>query len=80
MMISAQLSVYPLRQDSLAAGIRSVTDSLVGAGLSPQMGPMSTLVAGEAEVVFAALRDGFTRAAEQGHLVMAVTISNACPV
>jgi hypothetical protein len=41
---------------------------------------MSTVVVGEADAVFTALRDGFTRAAEQGHLVMTVTLSNACPV
>lgn len=80
MIVSAQLSVYPLRQESLAPGIRMVTDALVRAGLSPQVGSMSTVVVGEADIVFAALRDGFTSAADQGHLVMTVTVSNACPV
>jgi uncharacterized protein YqgV (UPF0045/DUF77 family) len=80
MMVSAQLSVYPLRQASLSGGIRLVTDALDRAGLSPQPGPMSTLVVGEADVVFGALRDGFARAAGQGRLVMTVTVSNACPV
>ncbi|MBN1613250.1 MAG: thiamine-binding protein [Deltaproteobacteria bacterium] len=80
MIVSAQLSVYPLRQESLTPGIRIVNDALVDAGLSPEVGPMSTVTVGEADLVFAALRDGFTRAATQGHLVMTVTISNACPV
>jgi hypothetical protein len=41
---------------------------------------MSTTVTGDAAVVFAALRDGFLEAGGVGHLVMTVTISNACPV
>jgi len=80
MIVSAQCSVYPLRQERLAEGIRIVTGALVAAGLSPQAGPMSTLVVGEAATVFDALRDGFSAAARQGHLVMTVTVSNACPV
>lgn len=80
MIVSAQVSVYPLRQESLAPGIRVVTDALERAGLSVQPGPMSTLVVGEAAAVFDALRDGFAAAASQGHLVMTATVSNACPV
>jgi hypothetical protein len=41
---------------------------------------MSTVVAGEAEVVFAALQEAFVHAAAMGHMVMTVTLSNACPV
>jgi hypothetical protein len=41
---------------------------------------MSTLVTGEAESVFAALHEAFEQAAATGHVVMTVTISNACPV
>jgi hypothetical protein len=41
---------------------------------------MSTLVTGEAEVLFAALREAFQRAAAMGYLVMSMTLSNACPV
>jgi len=41
---------------------------------------MSTLVTGEAAVIFAALHDAFVRAAAMGHVVMTVTVLNACPV
>jgi hypothetical protein len=40
---------------------------------------MSTLVAGEDEVVFAALRDAFRAATGYGASVMVVTVTNACP-
>ena len=41
---------------------------------------MSTLVWGEADVVFAALRAAFDQAAAVGDTVMTVTLSNACPL
>lgn len=80
MVISAQLSVYPLRQDHLSPAIQVVHEALTAAGLQPEVGPMSTLVTGEAEVVFTALREAFLRAAAMGHVVMSVTLSNACPI
>jgi uncharacterized protein YqgV (UPF0045/DUF77 family) len=80
MMISAQISVYPLRQERLSPAIQAVSDALRSAGLRPEVGSMSTIVTGEADAIFAALREGFTRAAASGHVVMAVTVSNACPV
>jgi hypothetical protein len=39
---------------------------------------MSTLVSGESDDLFDALRDGFERAVATGGVVMTVTISNAC--
>jgi uncharacterized protein YqgV (UPF0045/DUF77 family) len=80
MYISAQISVYPLRQDQLSPVIREVQDVLAAAGLQVTPGPMSTLVAGEGAMVLDALKTAFLRAAESGHVVMTATLSNACPV
>jgi uncharacterized protein YqgV (UPF0045/DUF77 family) len=80
MMISAQVSIYPLRQERLSPSVQAVSDALNSAGLSPDVGSMSTMVTGEADAIFAALREGFARAAAAGHVVMTVTVSNACPV
>jgi len=41
---------------------------------------MSTVVIGEAEVVFGAIKEAFLRTAETGPVSMVVTFSNACPV
>jgi hypothetical protein len=41
---------------------------------------MSTVVTGEAKDVFVALHEAFDRAAATGHVVMTVTVSNACPI
>jgi uncharacterized protein YqgV (UPF0045/DUF77 family) len=80
MVISAQVSLNPLRQDHLSPAIQGVSETLTAAGLHPQIGPMSTLVMGEAVTVFAALQEAFVRAAALGAVVMTVTVSNACPV
>jgi hypothetical protein len=41
---------------------------------------MSTTVIGELDIVLAALGEAFTQAAAAGHVVMTVTLSNACPL
>jgi len=80
MIISAQISIYPLRQDRLSPAIQAVSESLSEHGLQSHVGPMSTVVTGETAAVFGALQEAFARAAAIGHVVMTVTVSNACPV
>jgi uncharacterized protein YqgV (UPF0045/DUF77 family) len=77
---SAQISVYPLRQDHLAPAIELVRAALAAHGLAPQVGPMSTIVVGEDVAIFAALAEAFANAAEAGEVVMTFTVSNACPI
>jgi uncharacterized protein YqgV (UPF0045/DUF77 family) len=80
LVVSAQVSLYPLRQEHLTPAIQALRSALEQRELSAEVGAMSTLVSGEAESLFEALRDGFDRAASTGSVVMTVTISNACPV
>jgi uncharacterized protein YqgV (UPF0045/DUF77 family) len=80
MMVSAQVAVYPIRQDRLTPAITAVSAALQAAGLQPEVGPMSTLVTGETAAVFRGLEDAFSRAGALGHVVMTITVSNACPV
>jgi uncharacterized protein YqgV (UPF0045/DUF77 family) len=49
-------------------------------GLAVRPGDMSTLVTGDDEAVFASLKELFAQAAQQGDVVMVVTLSNACPM
>jgi uncharacterized protein YqgV (UPF0045/DUF77 family) len=79
-MVSAQISVYPLRQEHVSPTIEVVRQALEERGLQPHVGPMSTVVSGEAAVVFGALQEAYSRAAATGDVVMTVTFSNACPV
>jgi uncharacterized protein YqgV (UPF0045/DUF77 family) len=80
MIVSAQIAIYPLRQERLTPAIAAVSAALGAAGLRAEVGAMSTVVTGEAAAVFGALQEGFVQAATAGHVVMTVTISNACPV
>ena len=79
-VVSAQISVYPLRQEHISPAVEAVRQALEDQGLQPQVGPMSTIVTGKAAAVFAALQEGFTRAVATGQVVMTVSISNACPL
>lgn len=78
--ISAQVSLYPLRQENLSQPIEEALDAFQAHGLHVEAGAMSSVISGDDSTVFAALREAFHRAAEQGHVVMVVTLSNACPV
>ena len=80
MISSAQISVYPLRQEHLGPAVEIVRQTLEAHGLQAQVGPMSTIVTGETGIVFAALAEAFDKAARTGQVVMTFTVSNACPV
>ena len=77
--VTAQVSFYPLRQDSLTPSIKAATEAFDAHGIERETGPMSTLMWGEDDKVFAALQEAFRSVAEVGEAVMTVTISNACP-
>ena len=79
-VVSAQISIYPLRQEHISTAVDAVRHALEDRGLQPHVGAMSTVVTGKAATVFAALQEAFSRAAATGQVVMTVTISNACPV
>lgn len=78
--IAAQVSLYPLRQESLSPAIEEALRVFQEHDLELQPGVMSTMITGDDAKVFAALQEAFRRVAEQGHVVMIVTFSNACPV
>jgi len=78
MEVSAQVSLYPLGQSDLRPAIEAAWKALKAGGLDYRAGSMSTLLAGQAEAVFTALRDAFQAAASHGSTVMVITLSNAC--
>lgn len=79
MHISAQISVYPLRQENLAPAIQEVVQVFRRHGLEVHPGAMSTLVFGDDDEVFIVLKDALRSATSRGDVVMVVTLSNACP-
>jgi len=79
MPVTAQVSVYPLGQNHLGPAIEAVWKAFRTLGLHYRAGPMSTLIEGDEQTIFVALRDAFQAAAQFGGTVMTVTVSNACP-
>ena len=80
MQISAQVSLYPLRQERLSPTIEEAWKILEDSQLGLEKGGMSTIVTGEADMVFSALKEVFLVSAEKGPVSMVVTLSNACPI
>jgi uncharacterized protein YqgV (UPF0045/DUF77 family) len=79
-VISAQISLYPLRQEALGPTIDQSLMIIHDHGLDMTPGPMSTLVSGDDQTVFAVLQEVFRTAASDGEIVMVATFSNACPM
>ena len=77
--VSAQVSLYPLRQASIGPTVREIVRVLRESDIETRVGEMSTLVWGEEQAVFQALQAAFHQAAGRGDVVMVVTLSNACP-
>ncbi len=80
MIVSAQVSVYPLGSDNLAPAIDLAISVLQEYEVDYQIGTMSTLISGEMEAVQAALNAMFSRVAAQYAVVMQCTLSNTCPL
>jgi uncharacterized protein YqgV (UPF0045/DUF77 family) len=79
-MISCQFSLYPLGVEDLSPAIDAAVAEMRGLGLEVNVGSMSTQVNGDASLVFEGLRRAFEVVARDGHVVMTVTASNACPI
>jgi uncharacterized protein YqgV (UPF0045/DUF77 family) len=79
-VITAQVSLYPLRRESLAPVIGETLDILRDSALEVEPDTMSTLLTGDETTIFDALREAFHQAAEKSEVVMVVTFSNACRV
>jgi uncharacterized protein YqgV (UPF0045/DUF77 family) len=78
--ITAQVSLYPLRQETLSPIIDEALQTFQEHGLQVEPGSMSSLITGDDAAIFAALQEAFRGAADQGQVVIVATFSNACPV
>ena len=79
-VISAQVSLYPLGQEDLQPDIDEALRIFQMNGLDIYPGSMSTVIVGKEGAVFTALQSVFQGISGQRRVVMAVTISNACPI
>jgi uncharacterized protein YqgV (UPF0045/DUF77 family) len=80
MQISAQIALYPLRQEKISPAIEEAWNILEENQLDLNKGKMSSVVSGEVDKVFNAIKEIFQRSAEKGPTVLAVTFSNTCPL
>jgi quercetin dioxygenase-like cupin family protein/uncharacterized protein YqgV (UPF0045/DUF77 family) len=76
--LTAQVSLYPLRQEHLEPAIDAVIEAWRSHGLKVWPGAMSSFIEGNDGALWPALRDAFAAAAAQGETVMVATVSNAC--
>lgn len=77
MLVQAEVSLYPLGEKELAPPIYTFVRRLEREGLRIEPGPMSTLIAGESELVFAALREAYEEAGRLGRRALVVKMLNA---
>jgi len=80
MFLAAQVSMYPLRQSHLSPAIDEALGIFKQHNLEVTPGAMSSVVSGDNEALFAAIKEVFQQISEQGEVVMIITLSNACPV
>ena len=78
--ISAQVSLYPLRQPHVGPAISKAVEVFRAHGLDVRHGSMSTVIVGETDTVFDSLKASFQSAAVLGDVVMIVSFSNCCTV
>ena len=80
MKMMAELSLYPLREPDLALPIHDFIAALRSvAGIEMQIGPTSTVISGEADAVFDAVRAAYLTATATGQRVLVVKYINENP-
>jgi uncharacterized protein YqgV (UPF0045/DUF77 family) len=79
-MISCQFALYPLGVEDLSPALEAAVAEMRELGLQVEVGPMNSQVAGDPALVFEGLQRAFEVVARDGHVVMTVTVSNACPL
>lgn len=78
--VSAQVSLYPIREPTLTPAIEEALEIFRKHGLDVAPGAMSTVVTGDDSELFPALQEVYRSNALRGDVVLVVTLSNACPV
>ena len=80
MFIEVQFSVYPLRETQLSPVIEKAVSILNSFDLPVEVGSMSSVTYGDSEIVFKAFQKVYEEVALNSHVVIIMTLSNACPV
>ena len=79
-MIACQISFYPMGTEAVSARVKDAIEIIGSYPLDVKIGPLSTAVSGETDVIYEMLGDLTNRMETAGlHFVMTITVSNACP-
>ena len=79
MKVQVEISLYPLHCSDLTEPIQQFAELLKANDLKVEIGPMSTFISGDSQVVFENLKRAFETLAVEYQVVMTAKISNACP-
>ena len=80
MIVQAQFSIYPLKEQHLSPYIGKALEIIKKSGLDVEEGSMSSVVNGESATIFKAFDEVINALGDKTHFVITATISNACPV
>lgn len=78
MKAQVEISLYPLRTSNIGKPIGRSVELLRRNGLKVQVGPMSTQITADSNLLFAKLGGAFQDAASRGGVVLLSKVSNAC--
>jgi len=76
-MITAEVSVYPLKTSDASDVITNSINSLNNEGIEYSVGSISTRLRGNEEQVWNSLKDMFQNAQNSGEISMVITVTNA---
>lgn len=79
MKVQAEVSIYPLKEQSLSGPIEEFCGILNSRHLAVETRSMGTFVSGELSDLFSAVEQAFAKSAEKHRIVMDLKVSNACP-
>jgi uncharacterized protein YqgV (UPF0045/DUF77 family) len=78
-MIGCRFAIYPMRDDFVDVILSAVRD-MDTSGMTVRTDALGTLLIGEPDRVFAAVRAAFAAAASRGgHVVLSLHLSRGCP-
>jgi len=80
MYLEADVSLYPLAEEHLQHPVHDFVELIEKHGCSVENGPMSSIVKGESEQLFEALRQGYEQAALKSGCLLIIKICNVCPL
>ena len=78
-VMGCQFSVYPLRQPEIGTPIREAVEAARAEGCEVRVGNLSTLMWGDEDQVFGALRAAFRAAQRTGSSVVLATLAAGIP-